>query len=89
MNYKIVVQGGVMGIQKSYEGQVPLEGKEKKLLLNVLKKKETPKNPLLRDGLNYSITLEDDDGARFHSEYDSSNVPKEVLRLMEKISGNK
>lgn len=89
MNYKIVVQGGMMGLQKSYEGQVPLDGKEKKALLNALQKKEPPKNPLLRDGLNYSITLEDEDGTQFHSEYDSSSVPKEVLLLMEKISENK
>ncbi|MEH6680185.1 MAG: hypothetical protein V7724_06525 [Sediminicola sp.] len=84
MKYKVVVEGGIIGAPRSYEGEINMGPMEENTLLAALKEVVKPNNDRLRDGFSYKVTVEGD-GEYIRSDYDDSNIPNTVLEFVQKI----
>lgn len=85
MKYEILVEGGFTGIPKEYRGDIDVQDKAKKALLEVFDRKLTPENTVLRDGLQYHLKLiegEKEHNARF----DETNLPLPIRQFIATIS---
>ncbi|SHI87398.1 protealysin inhibitor emfourin [Pseudozobellia thermophila] len=83
MKYKIEITGGFTGIPKSYEGELPLKGAEKKELLRTLRSPSVG-NEALRDGQHYSLSFEDGDKT-YAAAFAEHSLPRELRELIDRL----
>lgn len=83
MKYKIEITGGFTGIPKSYEGELPLEGAEKKVLLQTLGHSSV-ENEQLRDGQQYHISFDDGDRV-YAAAFAEHSLPPELRTLIDNL----
>lgn len=84
MKYEIDIEGGFVGIPKSYKGEKILNPVEKRELFHSLKKVVPDKNERARDGFNYKLKLTDSNEV-YKFEFDEFNIPKEVRMFIDSI----
>lgn len=88
MEYEILIEGGFMGIPKKYKGDIDIQDKTKKVLLEVFDRKTIPENTALRDGLQYHLKLID--GEKVHdARFDEKNLPLPIRQFIATISKKK
>ncbi|WP_150450883.1 hypothetical protein [Arenibacter lacus] len=84
MKYKMTIEGGFVGIPKTYQGEHRMDNKEKSQLIHHLQKTSPKRNTNARDALTYHLELTDQDRV-YNFEFDEFNIPKEVRMFINSI----
>ncbi|MDX1365497.1 MAG: hypothetical protein R3243_14905 [Arenibacter latericius] len=84
MKYELTIEGGFVGIPKTYKGERHLHKEEKNQLLQSLQKTNSDKNINARDTFNYKLKLIDHENI-YKYEFEEFDIPKEVRMFIESI----
>ena len=84
MKYEISIEGGFIGISKTYKGETDLNEDERKSLLSSIRPPLAQRTDPIRDGFIYRIKLSENDKV-YNLEFDDLNIPIEVRMFIDSI----
>lgn len=89
MFYNIHISGGFANIQREYEGKLDIDIQQKENLKKTLNNPNLiNENKNLTDAFVYDVKL-NIDGEIYGATFNESNIPKEVMDLIEEIKKSK
>jgi len=89
MKYNLNISGGFVGISQNFEGEFLMSEQKEQALKNILNQDNLVKsNENLKDSFLYSLKLEVD-GESYSKSYNDSNIPIEIIELMDEIRKKK
>jgi len=85
LKYRISITGGFAGFMKDYNGECPLQEKDRQNLMKVMEQSVClPENKNLTDSFHYEVTLDFGD-KKVQGTFNDLNIPPEVYEFISMI----